>query len=241
DRWFYMPLIGLLGTLGIFYNLLHVQKKMVRIQVAIGIVLIMLLGVRTIARNANWTDSLTLYTHDEKGTQSYDLENSLATQLMQIGDTHGAFIHEQLSVSLFPGQINQGNLAVLYQRAGDLQTAGKYFAKAFSPAVDTMNTFHHDPRTLVYYEEFLSVYRDPEEAISSLRRAVIEYPKLSELWVCLALAEYRAHDYLSAEKAIDSAFSFSPSLEIYTIKNQIYQRQAVEIDMLATGKQVKIQ
>ncbi|MGH7203950.1 MAG: hypothetical protein ACREHC_05900, partial [Candidatus Levyibacteriota bacterium] len=63
DRWFYFPLAGLLGTVGIVVQTIKLQNKSIRTIIAVLVVIVITsFSVITIIRNTNWADNMTLYT-----------------------------------------------------------------------------------------------------------------------------------------------------------------------------------
>ncbi len=65
DRWMYLPIVGLLGVVGVnIQAIMHSSKNRIAFGVMLGIILISLLSVRTIIRNTNWSDEVTLLSHD---------------------------------------------------------------------------------------------------------------------------------------------------------------------------------
>ncbi len=65
DRWMYFPIVGLLGVVGASIQALSfTSKKSAVFGFILGIILISLLSIRTIIRNTNWSDELTILSHD---------------------------------------------------------------------------------------------------------------------------------------------------------------------------------
>jgi len=99
DRWFYFPIIGLLGLIGIFSNRLTHKKIIKNIIISLISVYIVLIATKTIIRNTDWFNEYTLYTHDLKiESQSFDLENQLGIVYSKQGKPEEAKLHfENLS------------------------------------------------------------------------------------------------------------------------------------------------
>ncbi len=104
DRWFYFPMAGLLGMLGVGITALHLNSSRLTYPVAItAILLIGILSIRTIVRNANWYDPVTLYTHDIQVQEDYYLEGALGEYFKRIGKVDQAMPHYKKALELNPG------------------------------------------------------------------------------------------------------------------------------------------
>jgi len=128
DRWFYLPMIGLLGALGNIGSKVKLTKAII-----VGtIVLLAVFFVRSSVRIANWRDGLTLYQHDSQiMPNSFDLQNNLGVELYRSGDLSGAKVHFSRSVKLSPTWwINWNNLGVVIEADGDLDTALAYYRRS---------------------------------------------------------------------------------------------------------------
>lgn len=116
ERWFYFPIIGLIGIIGIFLNQL-ITKKIVnsRTLVVIAFCTILLFSIRVVVRNTNWESTTTLYTHDIRlNPDSYQLLaglGSIANSEGNIVQAENYYIH---ATELFPNYINYINLGDFY-------------------------------------------------------------------------------------------------------------------------------
>lgn len=99
DRFFYFPLIGLLGMLGVgvltllFSPNKHdaplVEHDKAKIVTALfGAIIILLLSVRTIVRNTNFHDDMTLETHDAQTYDNSTMEDYLGRSYFQQKNMH---------------------------------------------------------------------------------------------------------------------------------------------------------
>lgn len=105
DRWFYFPIIGLLGLTGVLASYFGIQKRLnAKILVLLILVITAAFAVRVVLRNMNWKDRLTLYTHDVKyNSESYQLESGLGSVYASRGDDVEAEKHYVRATLLFPG------------------------------------------------------------------------------------------------------------------------------------------
>jgi protein O-mannosyl-transferase len=113
ERWFYLPLIGLLGIGGtLFASAEEINNKKV---LPIILIIIVLFSVRVMVRNTNWYDEKSLYTHDIKyNGNSYQLETGLGKIADSEGNIEAAQRHYVRAAKLFPSAVTFGNLASYY-------------------------------------------------------------------------------------------------------------------------------
>ncbi|HKB88587.1 MAG TPA: tetratricopeptide repeat protein [Patescibacteria group bacterium] len=131
DRWFYFPIIGLLGIIGVVCSYLHVKTHL-RLWLLFGVfVMIVSFLLRTIIRNTNWIDEASLYTHDiQFNHSSYQLEKALGIIEYDAGDTQGALKHYIKAVQLFPSQNTFSSLGYFYLQTNESKKAEAAYEKA---------------------------------------------------------------------------------------------------------------
>ena len=131
DRWFIIPMVGLLGMIGVIIQTITFSSTKKMIGLVVMAILFLVLSTRTIVRNANWRDGITLFTHDlQTNPNSFDLHAKLAEELMTLGKYDEAFIHAQKAVALKPDDITSlGTLSLLYLRINKPQLAIPYLNK----------------------------------------------------------------------------------------------------------------
>ncbi len=67
DRWFYFPLVGILGMLGVaIQEVAPIVKKQKNAFLSVAVIIILLFSLRTCIRNFDYKDNKTLYAHDTK-------------------------------------------------------------------------------------------------------------------------------------------------------------------------------
>ncbi|MFZ3301180.1 MAG: tetratricopeptide repeat protein [Microgenomates group bacterium] len=125
-RWFYLPMVGLLGMLGFIF-----KDKYFKYLIAISIIIFSLI---TLDRSYDWRSGLTLYSNDIKIVKDdFNLENNLGVEMYRIGKINEAHIHFQKSVELAPfWWTNWNNLGVTTEYFGDIEKATEYYKKAIN-------------------------------------------------------------------------------------------------------------
>ncbi len=128
DRWFYLPIVGLLAMLVLAGSLIKFRDWIVY---GLIIVLVLLSG-RTWIREFDWHDGLTLYSHDiNVSRNAFDLENNLGVELFRIGKFEEAKVHFEKSTQLSPQWwTNWNNLGAVYEREGDATTAARLYRRS---------------------------------------------------------------------------------------------------------------
>ncbi len=128
ERWFYFPMIGLLGMIGA----LMIKKNNKSIMI-VGIIIITLFSIRSFIRTLDWRNGLTLYSHDIKKTSSFDLQNNMGVELFRVGRYNEAKKYFEVSVKLAPyWWVNWNNLGAIYEREKNYKKAAEYYQKSVS-------------------------------------------------------------------------------------------------------------
>lgn len=219
ERWFYLPEIGLLGMIGIICILWI--KKMKTILLISVIVLIFCLSIRTIIRNTNWKDGLTLYSNDIKITHgSFDLENNLGVELYRAGKFNEAKIHFENSTKIAPfWWTNWNNLGVMVEKE-DYRKALSYYQKAINNGSYYL-AYENIAKVLLIQKKFAETKEFTESSLKTL-------PNNSNLWESLAFAEYNLGNKEQALKAAENAFILSPTQQTYYLYNNLSKNLPLE-------------
>lgn len=212
DRWFYMPLFGLLALGGIIYDSLqgrYIKSKKTKIIILILISsLLIFYGIRDIIRNTNWVDSYTLCNHDVHiNTKSYILEFCLANELYNRKDYKNAEVHAKKAVDLYPEYFYS------WYALGKASFENNHRAKAkeaFKKALQ-YNEFALGSQelALIYVYE-----KNTIEARNITTKYLKQLPNSAQLWYALALINYTDGNYNEATAAARRAYELSPSSPI---------------------------
>jgi hypothetical protein len=180
DRWFYFPMIGLLGMLGVLFNeFLH--KKIRPTALAVGFLCIGILVVLTIIRNSQWQTPMKLYSHDViYAGESPVLYSYYGALLIDNGEYDKAKLYLERSISLDP-QIGSNliNLAVWYEHKKDFASAKALYWKQIK-INGTQSSY-----TLIAYQSLarISLFneKNPKEAKRIAKIALTKFPSDSIL------------------------------------------------------------
>lgn len=204
ERWFYFPMVGLLGIFGIAASIFIDTKQKMKWLYVIVIFFLMPLSARTIARTLDWKDEFTLYSRDALMSKSRNLttETDLGYIHLLQGNVDQALVHFERSVSIEPNENNLLNMGQAYDLKHDKEKAQIYYIKAVQNysgvvkpedfasmlinhrAYDAADEFlsnqlkdRPDNLTLVYYESVV-LYKlgKTKEALTLAKKLFDRYP-----------------------------------------------------------------
>jgi protein O-mannosyl-transferase len=211
DRWFYIPMVGLIGMIGIFIETFLIKTKRMKEGVYMALaIIIVILSIRTMVRNTNWQNAITLYEHDAKLTNSFDLEANLGQELYLAGDTKDALIHYKNSIKLLPFDRTLNNIGVIYEREGKYQLAKQYYIKAIQ-SQDPMPPYQHDKTLYENVSRMLVYFGDPKKAEKYINEGLNVYPKDYVLLLLRGMDENKLYENNEAIKSLQAAYLFAPT------------------------------
>ncbi|HVA96446.1 MAG TPA: hypothetical protein VND99_02215 [Candidatus Acidoferrales bacterium] len=206
DRWFYFPMIGLLGMIGVLVSLSNKFFDKHRVLI-IGLVLVLLTAysVRTMLRIRDWKDGITLFNHDKTVSyQSYELFNQLGYNYLLEQQYDEAKPYLDTSLQLAPNSWETwGNVGVYYEGKGEIDKAAGVFGKAIQVNPDYYNAYINLTRLYYYYDKFL----DEEKFLAT--KALVKYPKDPYFWSVKAVVDYRNSHKKLGMTEVQKAFDLS--------------------------------
>jgi protein O-mannosyl-transferase len=198
DRWFYFPIVGLLGMIAVLIEAFNISFKNKWILILIIMILISL-SVRTIVRSNNFRDKITLYRHDVAVSKdSFALENVLGLELVKLGKLEEAKRHIERSIALYPYFSNYDNLGEIYVGLGDYKKAREAYKEAMK-----YGDYY------IVYEDMAGlslVDGDPAENMKFIAYALNKFPHDAKLWLYLAIVSYQNKDVDIAKHAITQSY-----------------------------------
>ena len=227
DRWFYMPMIGLLGMFGLILQ--SVIPKLLKYKTAgiiFAVTIIFALSIRTILRNSNWQNAIDLYSHDMQISNNYNLEYNLGIEYVKMKKYTQAIHHFKKSVALRPYELNLRNLGAAYADNGNIQKAKIYTAMALQAKDYNLFFPHkHDSATYTNYAAFLVFFDDPFISERFIQDSLRDYPDNLNLLVYLALAKYLQHDKKSALRFASQAYNLHQNNTTSYLYNSLQNNQ----------------
>jgi tetratricopeptide (TPR) repeat protein len=221
-RWFYFPVIGLLGMIGVIINSFWQYKNSRIFFVCVFIVALTTFSFQTVNRLRDWKDATTLYSQDISQTQSHLLEHSLGYELLQQGKLAEAHQHFKTSVDLFATPINTNSMGVYYYKMKNIPEAKRWFYRSNSLG-DYFLAYQNQARLLLGHDKV-------EVAQPYIERAIKKYPQSDVFWYLLAIANYKKGDTTGALEAAEKAYSMSPNKENTYVVSQLRNNLPIKIN-----------
>ncbi len=199
DRWFYFPIVGLLGMIAVLAEQFRINLKSNYVVLLI-ILIISLLSLRTYIRSFDWKDPLTLARHDlTVSPKAFNLESGLGASYFELGNYEQAKIHAEKSIKLFPNMFNYTNLGGALFCLGDYKDAKKA----------NLNALKYG-QYYATYENLAGlsiIYGNAKTDINFIKnQALTRYPYDSKLWFYLAVLEYKNNMIKDAKMSITNAY-----------------------------------
>jgi len=221
ERWFYLPMIGLLGIFGVVAQTIKLQNlKLKSVLTVIMLFIFIVFSLRTIVRNTNWYDQLTLNIHDEQiNKDSWNIEANIAAELLLRGQYDTSLPYAEKSVQLETRCVNCWTiLGTIYFMKKEYKKADVFLLKAIK--ID--DHFYPSYYFLVYdyllMEDFGSAKKWSKEALK-------KFPENEFFLQFLAIAEYNLGNknraLQLATQLVDSDQSPQNKQILQTIKNNL--------------------
>lgn len=206
DRWFYLPMVGLLGFIGILIENFKTKKRRVLVLLSIVIFIItILLSMRTINRNTNWRNAFVLFGHDLRYNQnSFDIHLNYAYQLAKRGLVKEALVHAEKSTRLAP------TFTATWATAGNIYLRNKEYDKAINYSKKAVEIY---PENYAAYYVIVQSYlylKDYSNVKQWLGRALEIFPDDVYMILFLAISEHELGNKQKALSLTKSAISISP-------------------------------
>lgn len=223
DRWFYFPMVGLLGVIGVSANNIKIKSANVKILVqAFIIVCIIIFSLRSVVRNTNWNSSYSLFSHDVLiNKDNFYLQNKLGIESYLLGNNKDAKNHFQQSINLLPTASAFSSLGLVYMREGNLSQAEKYLDKAIQIDSRYYPAYHN--RTYILLKA-----NNPKKALEVVQQALRIFPNNDQLWILMALAEYKIGHQQNAIQAITHAYNLLPTSYAKEVQNRMVRNQPID-------------
>ena len=220
ERWFYLPMIGLLGVCGLFIGKIAITDKQ---RSLIYIVLVLVIGIfslRSLVRTINWYDAYTLYTHDEKiSNDNYLLKNNVAVELLKRGEDDTALKYAEDSMRLNPGWgTSWSTTGIIYFDKKDYPKAIYYLRESLNKDGGNYAGFYFLSESLLYSKNYTS-------AKGWIETGLKVFPNNESLIELLAMAEYNLGNQTKALDLAQQAVSLSPGSRTQTLYNAIFNKQ----------------
>ncbi len=224
ERWFYFPIVGLLGMMGVIMQLYKPRSGGKWIMIAVSTVILVFLSARTIIRSFDWRNDYRLAMHDiQVSKSSYTLEHRISYALAKQGKFEEAKIRAERSISMYPYFTNYNNLGSIYLNLKEFEKSKQAYLKGLQ---------FGDYYAIYENLALLSlVYGDQKENVEFINDALIKFPQNAKLWFYLAILEYKINNINEAKIAIHQAYRYSKSQDILSVYNKIMNEQPLNLNV----------
>ncbi|MDE2590359.1 MAG: hypothetical protein KGL95_11940, partial [Patescibacteria group bacterium] len=229
DRWFYVPIVGILGMIGVGVTYVVKYLKLQKFFLITAILVILCFGVRTIIRISDYQNEMILFSHDIKVRDNYDLEMNLGADFFDAKDISTALVHLKKSVALFPSNVNLYDLAYVYEQAGDIKHAQKYYEMALTYPSYAQGGKLHTEETYVNLARVLLIENKVESAHTIINQGLAEYPSSFSLQFYLVLIYYKEGENNHAELLSTQLYQTTQNANAFILYNSIKARRKIEI------------
>jgi protein O-mannosyl-transferase len=222
DRWFYFPIVGLLGMVGIFLQSVNIQNHVdKRILFSFAMICILLLSVRTTIRNTNYVDVMALYTHDIRtAPQSFDLEYQLGRIYADAGNDRKARMYYMDSIQDWKCSSAQAFLGVLDEKEQNLTGAKKQYLKAIQ-CYDWQNAYGSLVKVLFELHQYNLADHYIEEGLAK------KPTNIATLYFIRGVIEYQRGDKKDALSDMVTSYKYNNDPLIIKTYNEIEKDQKV--------------
>jgi len=208
EHWLYLPMLGPLVPLFLFLEkrFFAIRSAFARISVfSLFVLAVIFFSWLTIARNREWQEPISFYeTNIARGAESGKIYNNLGMEYAAVGrDTEAIGFFEkamELDSRLFGPWYN---LAAIYEKFGDLESAEKNYLAALE----------RDPAELSIYENLQTIYNAQgklEEAIRVTEQSLATNPADAFMLANLGLLYESRGEPEKARFSLERALDLEP-------------------------------
>jgi tetratricopeptide (TPR) repeat protein len=234
DRWFYFTIVGLLGMIGVVIQNISSSfvKQHEKIFVGIAVCIFVLVALRTMVRNTNWSNNIVLFSHDATEIDNFQNENNLATFYSLKNQPQDALIHVKRSVAILPYDANLTNLGFIYENLRDYTHAEDAYKHVLS--ADHKSSSFDSKETFAYLHLgglYLATGK-PAEAENIYKKALRKYPTNGVLWAFLAASQYALHAQKDALQSALMAKKYYPNNSTNILYEKIRDKKEFDVKKL---------
>jgi Flp pilus assembly protein TadD len=208
ERLAYLPSAGFCLLIALAF--MWLQNRSRRLQFAVLIIVIAALGVRTVVRNRDWKDNLTLYSAGVRAApRSAKMHSDLGMEYVNAGQTDAARQEFQTALQIepvFPDAMEA--YGMLEAKAGDYQKGGHMLEEAYY--LSGPNNPNYDYMA-VNLAAVLMQTDHLDGALDILNRRIAESPAYARAWSNRAVIRYKRGEAALARTDAETALRLDPS------------------------------
>jgi tetratricopeptide (TPR) repeat protein len=231
DRWFYFPIVGILGMIGYVVNFYKHKDGVSRMTTILLIGSIVVLSIRTMERNTNWVNAMTLYTHDIKIHDNNELETNLGEEYNKKGMYNEALLHFNKAALLLPTSGAYYNIGIVNEEMGNKSKAIEAYTKALNVTEYEPKEQKRSPFIYIRLAQLLIKESKNIQAKDVIYKGLADYPSSPYLWIELTIAEYNLQNNAKALEAAENAMKLMPNDQTKALYIQLLNNQPLNVSL----------
>ena len=203
ERFLYLPVLGLFALCGLGFEYLEKHRKMVAI--ALAALILVVYSTRTIIRNADWRDDLTLYQSAVTAyPKSAKMQHALGDAMSERGRISEAETAYGSALSIRESALTYNNLGNLYAATGRFKGATAAYQKAVEIEPDYVEAYMNKGLAAMQAGQIT-------DAHSAFERAAILDPTNAEIFYNLGVVREKLGRPAQATTAYAHAIALRPN------------------------------
>jgi tetratricopeptide (TPR) repeat protein len=207
ERLAYLPSAGFCLLLALGWNQLRLKKEMLAWGLLGAVVLV--LSVRTVARNRDWKDAFALYSSAVRAVPNDSkMHANLAGQYFIRNHLDFAAREYQIALRILPDSPDTlASYSALELQRGNYQSAGAMMEKALS--MSGRNNINYD-FMVVTFAAILIKTNHADWALANLNREIAESPLYAPAWLARAELHFRQGEFAAAREDARMGLRLAP-------------------------------
>lgn len=228
ESWFYFPIAGLLGMIGIvllaFEDYINPDWFLV-----ILAIIILLFGVRSFIRGFDYSSPYTLAKSNIAASkEDYTAYYIVSYNLLEQGNLSGAKADAERSASIFPTNNTYSSLALILSYEGDYPGAMKDYMKGLKLGGNLDSNTQYE-----YIAQLAFLYGNPASDKQIILNGIKKYPNDINLRVYLALFEEKNNDSADAKSTLAALPKHNNVPQ--AVYNAVYYNKPLKLPVYATA------
>ena len=203
ERFLYLPVLGLFALCGLGFE--HLEKHRKTVAISLAALILIVYSARTITRNADWQDDLTLYQSAATAyPKSAKMQHALGDALSERGRIPEAETAYRNALSVRESALTYNNLGNLYAATGRFRHATAAYQKAVEIEPDYVQAYMNKGLAAMQSEQIT-------DAHSAFERASILNPTNAEIFYNLGVVREKLGHPARATTAYARAIALRPN------------------------------
>lgn len=223
ERWMYGLVIFMLGILGAVLSAIC-KKTYFKAVIIVLLIVVLVFAARTVIRNRDWKNNMTLYSHDYKINPNYAMENNYGSELFNSGKHEEAFVHIEKSVQLKPDWWrNWTNRGVYFEKKGEIEEAMRSYQVSIQ----------NNPGYIIPYFRLASIHlfsQDLDTAEKYVKEGLSYSPNNPDLLKTYAFILYAGQKQKEAQNVMNALYMLDPTPANKNLFDAISRGHSIQIN-----------